>query len=239
MNKLLTTLCLSSAILACTPLQAAWQGNWLVGASGGYTHNRGELNVTLINELGRQSVMTSRFKDDGWFLGVLGGYQVRCNGWVLAPEINIDWYDLSDNDNDDDFAYTDSSNRGWNAQSEYKREWVAGLTGRVGYDIATWLTPYVRGGLEWSKDKLSYSQTRFDNTRTIAADGSKNAIRGVVGLGVEVPVPNYNCITVRAEYDFHGKGRIVDASNTVLSNTVDVTREPYYQTAFVSVVWNI
>ena len=245
MNKLLTALCLSSAVLACSPLQAAWQGNWLVGASGGYTHSRGELNVTFLDFLGGQAVVTPRFKDDGWFLGLLGGYQIRCNGWILGEELNFDWYDISTGGDDhwgssnDNFAYTDSSDFGWAAHSRFKREWVAGLTTRLGYDICTWLTPYIRGGFEWSKDKLHYRQRRSDDALVIGADGSRNSIRVLAGFGVEMPIPGYNCITVRGEYDFHAKGRIVAANNFVSNNTLNATRQPNYHTVFASVVWNI
>ncbi|MBS0287191.1 MAG: outer membrane beta-barrel protein [Proteobacteria bacterium] len=243
MNKILTALSLSCAVLACSPLQAAWQGNWLVGASGGYTTDRGELEITMLDN-GRQTVTNRRVKDHGWLLGLLGGYQVKCNHWLLGAELNLDWYDL---DNDDDgertLAFTDTSNNGWNAASTYEREWVVGLTGRMGYEIATYLMPYVRAGLEWSDDELSYIQTSNNNVVTAQGDGSQDSLRLIAGIGAEIPFPMVDGLSMRVEYDYHAKGKRVDLDAAAAGNQnplfVHASRKPYTQTGIISVVWNI
>ncbi len=242
MNKIVTALCLSSAVFACAPSQAAWQGSWVVGASGGLVHDRGELTVTDVSD-GRQTVVVPRFQDEGWFLGLFGGYQWLCNRWLLGLELNLDWYDNDSDDNN--FAYTSSDNTAWNVHSEYDREWVVGLSGRMGYEIATYLLPYVRVGLEYSDDDLHYAQT-INNSNPVfrnAADASQDSVRLFGGMGLEVPVPKFNCLTLRFEYDYHTKGKRVEAVNNITdaqgSDIVSASRKPYTQTVFASVVWNI
>lgn len=250
MNKILTALSLSCAVLACSPLQAAWQGNWLVGASGGYTTDRGELEITMLDS-GRQTVTNRRFVDHGWLVGLLGGYQVKCNHWLLGAELNVDWYDLDNDDNENTLAFTSASGfanpalqgPAWNGAATYEREWVVGLTGRMGYEIATYLMPYVRLGLEWSDDELSYIQTSNNNVITAQGDGSEDSIRGIAGIGAEIPFPMVSGLSVRVEYDYHTKGKRVDLDAAAAGNQnplfVHASRKPSYQTGIVSVVWNI
>lgn len=246
MNKLGTALCLSSALLACVPAQAAWQGNWLVGASGGYFNRRGDLDITMI-DTGRQTVINRRFEDTGWLLGLVGGYQVKCNNWLLGVELNVNWEDVFDDSEDNNLAFSDASVpnaqaqavQAWNASSTFDRDWVVGLSGRMGFELAPYLMPYIRLGLEWSEDDLNYTQTNNSNTVSISADGSRDGVRVFGGIGVEVPVPTINGFTIRAEYDYHRRGRRVEAVNVVNTLLVNATRDPSAQTAILSVIWNI
>ncbi|MBS0290416.1 MAG: outer membrane beta-barrel protein [Proteobacteria bacterium] len=252
MKKMGAALCLSSALLACAPVQAGWQGNWLLGASGGYFDRNGDLIITQVGALGSQSIIRQGYEDTGWLLSLLGGYQIRCNQWLLGAELNVDWYDINE-DNDNNLAFTTVEGPiaqfGWNANFTYKRDWVVGLTGRLGYEVAPYLLPYIRLGAEWSRDKLTYSQAI--NAAIIPAVGNfvgtfsdeENSVRVVAGLGFEIPVPKYNCFTIRAEYDFHSRGQRVDAVGQMVTDgevfLVNASRKPYTQTGIVSVVWNI
>lgn len=253
MNKLATALCLTSALMACSSAQATaiWHssGNWLVGLSGGLTHDRSELNVTTSSTLNgsptglRQTVVSPRFQDDGWFLGLLAGYQWRCNRWLLGIEGNLDWYDNGGGNND--FAYTDANNRGWSATSDYDRDWVLGLSGRLGYGVTEWLMAYGRVGLEYSDDELNYTQF-LDNAApfNVNASESQDSLRVFAGLGLEMPLPisNWDCLSLRAEYDYHDKGKRVQASGVSTSAAsaewASAGFKPYTQTFFVSLVYN-
>ncbi|MGD9591415.1 MAG: outer membrane protein [Candidatus Berkiella sp.] len=244
MNKLATLLCLSSTLLSSFAVQAGgtWKGNWLVGIDGGLVHDRGELDVTLLNSNGRQTVVTPRFQDDGWFLGILGGYQWQCNRWLLGAELNVDWF--GDNDGDNNFAYTDASNVGWVGYSEYEHEWLIGLRGRIGYEIATYLLPYAVAGLEWTDDKLTYRQVNNSTPNATVLSGSSrdSSLRPVVGMGLEVPVPKWNCITLRFEYDYHFKAERIEVASIAATNgsveTVAASRKPYTQTVYAKAIWN-
>jgi opacity protein-like surface antigen len=198
-------------------------------------------------------VVNRRFEDTGWLLGLLGGYQVKCNRWLLGVEVNVDWQDIFDDNEDDNLAFSDASppvpgllgvfgqaTQAWNASSKFERDWVVGLSGRMGYEITPYLMPYIRLGLEWSEDELSYIQTNNSNTVSISADGDRDGVRVLAGIGLEVPVPTVNGLTVRAEYDYHRRGRRVEAVNVINGGfLVNASRDPTAQTAILSVVWNI
>ncbi len=107
--------------------------------------------------------------------------------------------------------------------------------------------PYIRLGAEWSRDKLDYTQALVGTTTVIGANGRRNSYRAIAGLGLEVPVQTFygiNGLTVRAEYDYHGKGKTVDGRSSsfvpgLSSVFLDASRNPNSQSGILSIVWNI
>lgn len=265
MKKLGTAICLSSALLLSTAVQADWQGNWLVGLSGGYAEREGKDYITIIGGPvpfgGAQTVYNQRLEDTGWIGSIFGGYQFRCNRWLLGAELNVDWRGYEEGN---DFVFEDASGiaglgalideaipdpRPWAAGVKLERDWVVGLTGRMGYELAPYLLPYIRLGAEWSRDELQFVGARQSgaiplSAVTVAGSEHKNSYRLVAGIGLEVPVPTIagiNGITVRAEYDYHSRGQTVGVTTAASDNVtlVNSSMNPTEQSAIVSLVWNI
>ena len=88
MKKYATMLCLSSLIFAA-PAQAQWQWNWLMGFSVGWMEAHGSLDLGLndfsaVAPIPNLTSVSHSIDRSGWDWGVLGGYQARCNGWVVG-----------------------------------------------------------------------------------------------------------------------------------------------------------
>jgi len=107
-----------SVLLVSCAAQAQWQGNWLVGISGGYAEQDGNLTTTLLNtNTHRQTVVVKDIENSDWKWGLLGGYQARCNAWLVGTELEVDWVD---NDQNTSFQFTDTeaAARSWSARLE-------------------------------------------------------------------------------------------------------------------------
>ena len=249
MKKLGTLVCLSTALLGADLAQAQWTGNWLLGASAGWANQTGYLeNGFAIADVafGDTSVSDkNRIHNDGFIGGVFGGYQIRCNGWLMGVELNVAWQDHGD-------EHTYLSTQGpfaFGATAKYKRDATVGLTGRFGYEFFPWLATYVRGGVETSKDKLDVDSAFFNPATgnvipalTASADGSHRNWRGILGVGVELPVPVMTGITARVEYDYHFKGKRVEATAFTVEEPTDAfafaSARPETHSVMASVVWN-
>lgn len=218
MNKLRIILCLSSALFAAPFAHAAWEGNVLVGVSGGYANRDGTLNVNHGSPApGRQVAIVNEALDESGFIwGLLTGYQVRCNGWLMGAEINVDWRNLDDNTA---FAFTDGLSRGWDATASYEQKTVVGLTGRLGYEVSPCFMPYARFGAETSDDDLTYRASTVSGTSMGAmVDGSRRQYRFVGGIGAEMPIAMLACLSFRLEYNFYSKSKGVAASGFASDN---------------------
>ncbi len=244
MKKLGIAICLSSALLASAA--QAWEGNWLLGASTGYSAREGKNYITIIDGTsGRQSNVTFREYDNNWTVGVLGGYQLSCNRWVMGLEANVDWRE----DDNHPFAFTDTSNVGWQGFAKYERDWIVGLTARLGYEIAPYLMPYIRVGGEWHRDEINLNISRPLGGLQAVLNGKRDVFRVVGGIGIEMPmaaIPVLSSVSflshlaVRLEYDYHSTGRSVGATGTtnVGGTLVSSSMNPHEQSGILALVWN-
>jgi opacity protein-like surface antigen len=237
-KKFGTALFLSSALLLSTSTQAAWQGNWVAGVTGGYSKQEGEFHFNSQNPAGgAQNVFSQELSTRHYLLGLLGGYQVICNGWLWGLELNVDWQNKHQDNN---LAYTDVNNRGWEAGISYERDYALGLTGRLGYQVSSFFLPYVRVGAQGSRDKLHYYA---NNTfaQIVDIENRKTVYRFVGGVGAELPIPvEVAGLTFRAEYNYEANGGGVTAVGVASDNTtlVTVNMKPHSNVGKVSVVWN-
>lgn len=218
MKKIGTIICLSSALFAVPTVQAAWEGNWLVGVMGGYANRDGTLNVNHGSPApGREvAIVNQSLEESGFIWGLLAGYQVRCNGWLFGAELNVDWRNL---DETDAFAFTDGLIRGWSATSNYDQDIAVGVTARIGYEVSPCFMPYIRFGAESSDDSINYQASTISGTALAGfIEGSRRQYRYVGGVGVEMPAPVLPCLTFRLEYDFFSKGKGVHASGFASDN---------------------
>lgn len=229
---------------------AQWDWNVLVGASAGgasrsgqvetnmaYTHPAlipGFFNTSLKRDLG----------DSGFIWGLLGGVQAHCGPWTFGVEANVSWHDFEDPSH---FAFTDSRGaQGWTGTAEYDRGTVFGLTARGGYQILDWLMGYIRLGAETSDDELTVNY--FGNANYpfgITVSDSKRSLRFVGGAGVEVPLPVFDGLVARAEYNYHSNGSTVDATGLLvevptfnINPQFTASTKQDTHSGIVSIVWN-
>lgn len=208
---------------------AGWEGNWLVGVSGGYENRAGDMNIYLVDNqsavpLDNQIIDAD---DKGFIWGFLGGYQARCNGWLFGIELNVDWHD---NHKKHNFFFVDGLDSTFAPTIRYERETNVGLTGRFGRAISDFFLAYIRLGAETSEDELHLS---FD------VESSRRQYRFVGGLGAEMPFFLEN-LTLRTEYNYHSKGRRLEVNAVTPNNSTlyVVDAKPQTHVALASLVWN-
>lgn len=236
MKKIGTALCLS-ALLASSAAQADWEGNWLFGVSAGYGGRAGDVDVTVNNTATGSSVTAGQdLSKNGWLWGLLAGYQVRCNDWLFGGEFALDWLHRN---HSEQFAFVETATRSWTSTNKYKQDAIAALTARVGYEVATFFLPYLRAGIETSKDTLNTYGVA--NTGTVyAAEDNHRSWRFVGGVGAEFPIPDLAGLSLRLEYNYHSKGSAVDA-NVLASDNVSVVHtstKQHANTGKASLVYN-
>ncbi len=246
MKKIALVLCSLAAV--STSSQAQWETNWLLGVSGSYNWNDNDDFEGTISHAGTNRVTgfsrTANGDDnDNWSWGLLGGYQARCNGWVIGAEASIDWVDNTHRDTFN-FAFTDANtpNRGWTGDYNYHRDYAVALTGRLGYAVSPFFIPFIRAGAETSRDKIGFSLFTPAGAPFLIAsnDGRRQSYRIVAGLGAEVPVPLFDGVTFRGEWNYHTKGKTVDAAALANDNAtyILVSDQQSINTAKASLVYN-
>ena len=104
--------------------------------------SEGNLNLILQDTVA-PSLTFITFRHSGWDWVYLGGYQARCNCWLVGLELEVDWMSNGSTTN---FQYTDADSDSWSGSAQYKRETNVGLTARLGYPSPC-LLPYIRAGL--------------------------------------------------------------------------------------------
>jgi opacity protein-like surface antigen len=245
MSNLKSALGLSAILLVSTAAQAQWEGNWLVGISGGYNwSSSSDFDLTLFHPAPGFQVTTvsEHIKDNGFIGGLLGGYQARCNDWLMGLELNVDWLD-NHNDNDG-FAFIDAvgAGRGWSATASVSQETIVGLTARLGYEVTCYFMPYLRAGVETSRQHLDFSATTVGLAANIAAlgEGERRVTRFVGGIGAEFPIPVCKGLSLRAEYNYHSKGSALEVASLAsdLGTLAVADIKPQMNTAKASIVWN-
>jgi opacity protein-like surface antigen len=240
MNKLTKALCLSSALLLSPMVQAQWLPNWLVGVSGGWAWLDGNLDYVQNSPGFPVTTFTVDDTDSRGGLGsVLVGYQATCNHWLLGLEVNIDWMD-TDDDLDNRVLFFDTSNTVAELATDYKRDINYALTMRLGRQVSPFFMPYIRAGVETSRDTINF-QVAFTDGTFAATDGSRRSYRFVGGVGAELPIPVWSGLTFRAEWDYHSKGRAIEADARANDDAtlILVSTKRHANSAIASLIWNL
>lgn len=249
MKKIGILLCLSSSLFAASAAQAGWEGNWLLGVSGGWAwHSDRDVDVTILHPAPGNEI-TSYHADLGsnnskFIWGLLAGYQARCSGWLLGGEINVDWR----NHNDDDTTFSvidpvDGAITGSVSGNSHHNA-VVGLTARVGYEVSRYFLPYIRLGAEVTRiDDVDFVAIAPAVPYSVAYSSDRNHRWGFVGgVGAEFPVPMCNALSLRAEYNYHSHSRHDDiaalASDLGTLYTVSGDGSRHENTGKASLVWN-
>lgn len=245
-------LCLSSTLFAAAAAQAGCceNGNWLVGVSGGWAwHSDRDVDVAIQrgNTFSAFNVANSNSDNNHFIWGLLAGYQARVNGWLLGGEVNVDWRNTND-DNDNGFTVIDpvfgtfiGSVSGNNSNNNA----VVGLTARIGYEVSSFFMPYIRLGAEVTRtDDIDFSVSHpAAPAFTVVSNNDRNHRWGFVGgVGAEFPVPMCKALSLRAEYNYHSRGRQDDVvalgSDLGTLFTVSNDGSRHENTGKASLVWN-
>lgn len=237
MKKIKTALCLSTVLLMA-PAAQAWDGNWLLGASVGYGQVHGDAD--LFHE---DAFANSHFnhRNHSWLWGVLGGYQARCNEWLVGLELSADWLRRHGGD---DISFIDDDGFTWRASGNHHHDPIIGLTARFGYAISCYFLPYIRLGIETHRHRHDADVERLpltdeDLLLSYNLEGSRRSYNFVGGIGAEMPIPMCNGLSFRLEYDYHSRGRSNNADAVLVDGTVvHLSAKPHANTGKFSVVYN-
>lgn len=237
-NKILTTatLCmLSSSALA------AYTGHFLVGIEGGYSMQNGTpymlvqgypaFNVARVD-------LNNDLDNDGGIAGAFAGYEVSDGFWFAGLEASISVQDVGETKQ---FAGTYPSVGGvlpYAINLDYSRGITVGVSGRVGAKAHEWVYPYVRLGVEGSKDKVFINGFTTSLGNVLSFDDRQYNGRLLLGAGLEVPFhPN---ISVRAEYNYsttNGTFAHVPASVATGLSSIDVYHKPNNHVIKAAITW--
>jgi hypothetical protein len=222
-----------------------WNTNLLAGFGMGYIDLTGSAKtVATYNQgvpPGFQNLIIRDYSDHKIYPSLIGGYQGTYYKWLVGAEINLDWQNLS---RTLDFAFSDSAGiTGWDGSINYDRKFIFGLTGRVGYSFVSFMMPYLRFGLEASDDELNASYSDINGVVAFAQGAHVESwvYRFLFGVGVEMPLPTCLPLSLRMEYDYHSKGKTLNAATAGVGGVYPIMEgqmQPKAQSGCVSLIWN-
>jgi outer membrane immunogenic protein len=124
-----------------------------------------------------------------WAAGVQAGCNYQfAGGWVIGVQADYDWANAGFDRNSVFFANTTTS---------FKVKSVASVTGRIGYAWDRFLG-YVKGGVAWERDELSFIFPAFVATFSDTRSG------WTIGIGGEYAFSEW--LSAFVEYDFYDFG---------------------------------
>ena len=230
--KSVCLLVMLSVLFGALPVKAASGLNhqWLVGLTGGYATQRARLTSSL--DYTQNALPPGLFKTyfrnnlngNSPVYGLLGGIQFSCRDWLMGFELAVlDGYDL---DQTTGFVIADRFGaRGWHGLATYDKGVSVSATVRGGYWVVRDLMPYVRLGLETSRDKLNVT---FSGTPaypvSLTTQDRKQIYRYVAGLGVEAKFRQLSKIRFRLEYNLFSTGQDLEIQGLMVDNAAN----PYF-----------
>jgi hypothetical protein len=217
-----------------------WEGNAMLGVTGGYASRHGNIGI-VANGPGQHLEFNNNMNSHGGVWGIFGGYQVFCNGILFGLELNVQWEDIEQNN---DYVFLDDHGIEWTGVANYKREPAVGLSGRFGSRVSRCFIPYVRLGLETSRDKLALFAVRDPFFVPLEADieGDRQNFRLFAGLGAEIPLLLKGLVgpAIRLEYNYHAEGPNTEAEGFASDDTTLVVARSKSKThvGTASFLWN-
>lgn len=220
-----------SSVVYAGDFSTLWHDNWLLGVSAGYATRKSTIQASVqpvTNFLGYGKDVN----DDGWLTAIFVGYQAVHERWLLGGEFNLEWENIERS------HHYNFSER--NVSTDYRRKGVLDFSGRLGFALAENWMPYLRVGVELSRDSLS--SYFVGTTRSVSLFNKAWIHRFILGAGAEMPIPGVCGLTVRLEYDYHSKGKTIQdfgATGEGLTLIQYYTAmQPRTYSGRVSVVWN-
>jgi outer membrane immunogenic protein len=178
-------------VVAPVPL-FTWTGCYIGGHIGGGWGHKDWSDVPPTDNI---DLTDSRTVGDN-VSGIIGGGQIGCNyqfapNWVVGIEGSGSASGIKGDATDTFF-----NNKNLHAQTD----WLASVTGRVGWTFWNRWMVYGKGGVAWAGDKYHV----FDATDGFAFDASGTRTGWTAGGGIEWAfAPNWSAFL---EYDFYGFG---------------------------------
>lgn len=233
-------------LLLATTTHAYWRGHWVAGVSAGLSESKGNLNIEMnytALPLFPDTFIIHEHTNRRGFLGVLAGYTIKYCGWGVAGEVSVDWQD----EDRYDVAFSDRLRvLGWVAKVSDESAPLLGLTAKLSYDIAPYFIPYMRLGLQFSKDELSVIMASNPRVLPLSVKLQDNRLQTLLlaGFGAEIPLPINIPLALRLEYNyrcyFHDTG--LDASGYIHEQPFNpfftVDTHPKSNSGKLSLVWN-
>lgn len=258
-RKINISLCFLSILLSPALLAAGAGGKayWLAGVSGGYaTNHTAHLGIDLRYTNPTNPVLVGvpptyfvqEYSDDGFFGGILIGRQLECHEWIFGLELSVDSQGIS---KEHTATFSDVyAAAGWFGVFRYRREVVIDLTARIGYElesytIPTYFIPYIRFGIETSKNTLQtqyYGSNPATYPFTVQSTYTRWPYNFVGGAGVEIPLKN-SPISARIEYIYHARGQRLETYGVITDGGIATpvfasSSDPLTRTGKISLVWN-
>lgn len=237
MKKSLLVLPFCGALLLSGNANALWEENWLAGVYGGLAEREGNLEAITSHPRGLITSYIQEIEDVGVIGGLLGGYQVRCHEWLFGAELNIEWQEVN---HDRSSAFTNALNEGVSVTTSYAQRNIVGVSGRFGYEMFPNFLPYVRLGVQSSKDKLIVRAITNDFEDSVDMEGIRRVYRLMAGVGAEFPVCYLAGLSVRAEYNFRAKAGSIEASELAQDNETlsNASMRPRSNSLLLALVFN-
>jgi len=230
-------------LLTANANATTWDSQALVGISGDYARYDGRYDIGLfyagIPQL-PQTNFQDRQRNTGFGGGVLAGYQLYCDQWLLGLEFSADWYDTN---KERVFTFTDLiSFAVWDANLQSRNKGFYAVSARAGYAMAPFFLSYVRLGVEATHHELTARFQGAPNVNPFGVTLTEDSWQNHVFVGVGAEFPLYSHISLRMEYNYHfpsqklrGFGRINDGD---LDPIFSIEGKPSIDTGKVSLVWN-
>lgn len=186
------------------------------------------------------NVNSVRVADAGSFAGLLGGWQLHCSRWLAGIEANVDFHSFEKHK---DFVISDVLVLAAPAQLgpaaatvEYDRGDTFGLTLRGGFWVTPFFMTYVKAGVQYSRDELTFViPTRQLINEPISF--GKEDIWGLLG-GIGIELPAFANSSVRFEYNYIRTDRLVLEDNVGIMVGVHRIKYPESHVGKIAWVWN-
>lgn len=216
------------------------RSHFILGASAGYASRTGDLNIDITHPA-PTSVVSNHVQthdDTGFLFNILAGYEWIYDEFLFGIEASLGFQDFGDEQR---FAYLDaqSPRNGYNGVAKFTRDVVIGLSGRFGYQLAPWITTYIRAGAETSDDEIYFQSSRGAPIPiSVNIDQGRRTVRFLGGFGFEFPM--MYSTNLRLEYQFSSRGRgssytqLASDNLTVFSPNI----KPIQHAIYLSYVWN-
>ncbi|MBS0290415.1 MAG: hypothetical protein JSS07_10345 [Proteobacteria bacterium] len=220
-----------------------WETNFLIAVFAGYGDREGNMNLSKQYggfPLTPKMTIVRDVTDTGTVYGFVGGYQGKCQRWLLGGEINVESHHFGTTH---PFAFSDPAGLlGWNGDISYQRDWMVGFTFRVGYYLVDYFLPYVRIGGETGRDKLiTHLTSNLTTIPTLTLSEKEWVWRFLSGVGIEFPI-YCTALTVRMEYQYHSKGKTIETNRLftdgIVNPIANSDMQPHTQTGIIAIVRN-
>lgn len=236
--KKLVALAIATSALMVGSAQAALQHGFEVGVRGGYAwQHDGDLNVAagFIPGGAQTLYYTKDLKDNGWLGGLFVGYNWVCNSLLMGVDLSADWLNADDRHQ---FLKRSNTNVNYLNAARFEKDFMYGVSARLGYKASDLMTPFVRLGIERVNNKLDLDidTTAVPAVRQLGLAKSTHETGYLAGLGVDIPVFNKNT-NVRVEYQYHWQNWAdFGFSNNVLSGKADI--KPKMHLLTIGLLWS-